>query len=872
MNLLNGLTDKEVIEKRKKYGNNIIDVTNEDTFFRLLLESLADPIIRILLIALGIKIIFFLKDFDWYEMIGILIAIFIASFISTISEYGSNKAFHSLEKEASKINSKVLRNGKIKEIPQEEIVVDDIVILSSGDKIPADGIIIEGSLEVDESMLNGETKEVHKYPRALKQTKENFLYRGTSIYNGDAKMKVTKVGNDTYYGQMTKELTVPSSPSPLKIRLNNLANFISKLGMIGALLASISYLFSKIIINNNFNISLIISTITNYRLIFSYILQALTISVTIIVVSVPEGLPMMITLVLSSNMKRMLKNNVLVRKLVGIETSGNLNILFTDKTGTLTKGKLEVISLVTGNLKNYSSLEEIHNTKYKQDLIDNLIYNNESIYEEKNNKVIGGNITDKSILEFSKIKKRNDVKILNKVPFASINKYSLITITKDDKTKTLIKGAPEIILKNCDLYYDETGTKKIFKNKDKLINEINAVTNNGIRVIALAVKETTSVDINNMIFQGLLYIKDEVRKEAIEGIKLVTKAKIQTVMVTGDNINTAKSIAKEIGLITRPNDIVITSDELNKLTDSELMKIIPNLKVVARALPKDKSRLVKISQELNLVVGMTGDGVNDAIALKKADVGFSMGSGTSVAKEASDIVILDDNFISISKAILYGRTIFKSIRKFIIFQLTVNLCAVSISIIGPFIGVSSPVTVVQMLWINMVMDTLAGLAFSYEPPLLEYMEEEPKKKEENIINKYMLNEILVTGTYSSLLCLIFLKSDFIHSFFRTSENNIYLLTAFFGLFIFMSIFNCFNARTHRLNILANLIKNKVFLIIIIFVLIVQLILIYFGGEVFRTTGLSIKELWITMLISMTVVPFDFLRKIILKKSGYIGGV
>ena len=248
MNLLNGLTDKEVIEKRKKYGNNIIDVTNEDTFFRLLLESLADPIIRILLIALGIKIIFFLKDFDWYEMIGILIAIFIASFISTISEYGSNKAFHSLEKEASKINSKVLRNGKIKEIPQEEIVVDDIVILSSGDKIPADGIIIEGSLEVDESMLNGETKEVHKYPRALKQTKENLLYRGTSIYNGDAKMKVTKVGNDTYYGQMTKELTVPSSPSPLKIRLNNLANFISKLGMIGALLASISYLFSKILI------------------------------------------------------------------------------------------------------------------------------------------------------------------------------------------------------------------------------------------------------------------------------------------------------------------------------------------------------------------------------------------------------------------------------------------------------------------------------------------------------------------------------------------------------------------------------------------------------------------------------------------------
>lgn len=871
---MNGLTDKEVIEKRKKYGTNKIDVTNHDTFLKLLLESLADPIIRILLIALGIKIIFLIGDFDWYETIGIVIAIFIASFISTISEYGSSKAFETLEKESSKIKCRVKRNNKIEEIDIEEVVIDDIVLLSSGDKVCADGILIDGDLEVDESMLNGESKEVYKRKclNIQNPTKENILYRGTVIYNGEAKMLVTKVGNNTFYGNMTKELTTKSEPSPLKIRLSNLANFISKLGYIGAILVALSYLFSKIVIANNFDLSQILSTITNFKLLFAYILHALTLSVTIVVVSVPEGLPMMITLVLSSNMKRMLNHNVLVRKLVGIETSGNLNILYTDKTGTLTKGKLEVINLMLGNNNNYDNINNLKDTKYKSLLIDNLIYNNESIYDEETNSIIGGNITDKSLLEFIKIKKREDVQIINKVSFNSQNKYSLVVIEKDKSNIKLVKGAPEIILNHCDLYYDEFGNKKIFKNKNTINKEISKMTNNGIRILALATSDKNTKDLNNLIFQGLVFIKDEVRKEAKEGVKLVTKAGIQTVMITGDNLNTAVSIAKEVGILTNDKDIVLTSSELNKLSDKELKEKIPNLKVVARALPQDKSRLVKLSQEIDLITGMTGDGVNDAIALKKADVGFAMGSGTSVAKEASDIIILDDNFLSISKAILYGRTIFKSIRKFIIFQLTINLCAVSISIIGPFIGVSSPVTVVQMLWINMVMDTLAGLAFSCEPPLLEYMEEPPKKKSENIINKYMLNEILITGLYSSILCLVFLKSNWINNFYRPDIDNKYLLTAFFTLFIFISIFNCFNARTHRLNILSKLIRNKIFLAIIIFIALVQILLIYYGGTIFRTTGLTLKELWITILISLSVIPIDILRKIILKKINYPLGV
>jgi len=339
-------------------------------------------------------------------------------------------------------------------------------------------------------------------------------------------------------------------------------------------------------------------------------------------------------------------------------------------------------------------------------------------------------------------------------------------------------------------------------------------------------------------------------------------------MITGDNIDTARSIAKEVG-IYKEGDLILTSDELNKLSDEELKNKLMNISVVARSLPTDKSRLVRISQELNLVVGMTGDGVNDAPALKKADVGFSMGSGTEVAKEASDIVILDDNFLSISKAILFGRTIFKSIRKFIILQLTINLCALSLSIIGPFINIEMPITVIQMLWINMVMDTLAGLAFSFEPPLKEYMNEYPKKKDEAIVNRYMINQIFLTGIYSSLICILFLKLPIIKSFYRSEE---YLYTAFFGLFIFIDIFNSLSARTHRLNILANILKNKMFIIIMGFIVLVQIFLIYYGGSLFRTTGLSLFEFEVMILFALTVIPFDSIRKLILKKKGLKYGV
>ncbi len=577
---------------------------------------------------------------------------------------------------------------------------------------------------------------------------------------------------------------------------------------------------------------------------------------------------MMITLVLSSNMKRMLKSNVLVRKLTGIETAGNINVLFTDKTGTITKGILEVIKVSDALGYCYTSSEKLKTNKKLYNLMHMAsVINNSAVYSS--NEIIGGNITDRALLKFFK-PYNNEYKKISSIPFSSINKYSMTSVSIMGKEINLVKGAPEIIISKSSHYY-ENGRKVGFFHSDKVLKMVNDNAKKGIRVLALATSNKSD-KLENLCLIGFVYIKDEIRPEAIEGLKLISSAGISTIMITGDNIQTAKIIGQESGLITSNNDIVMTSKEFNLKTDEEIKKILPNLKVLARCLPQDKSRLIKISQSAGLVVGMTGDGVNDAPALKKADVGFSMGSGTEVAKEASDIVILDDNLLSISNAVLYGRTIFKSIRKFIIFQLTVNLCAVSISVIGPFIGVETPVTVIQMLWINMVMDTLAGLAFSFEPALKEYMYEKPKKKDEQIINTYMKEEIFVTGTYSALLCILFLKLPIIHNIFRDGANNEYLMTAFFGLFIFMGIFNCFNARTHRLNLLSNILKNKAFLLVILFILIVQVYLIYYGGSTFRTYGLNLFEFEVMVMLAFTVVPVDWCRKLFLRKKGIIGGV
>lgn len=852
-----GLTNEEVVKSRLEFGTNELDVKKQKKFLNLLLESLGDPIIKILLIALAVKTIFLFKDFDFYETIGIFIAILLATFISTISEYGSEKAFNKLQEDSLKLKSKVRRDDSIQEIFINEIVKNDIVLLETGDKIPADGVLLKGYLEVDESMLNGETKEAKKYSLVGEIKDNNKLYRGTTIYSGYGEMQVLNIGTSTLYGKIALELTEKEPTSPLKSRLVDLAKIISKIGYIGALLVTLAYLYSKIVISNNYDLVLIKETITNFRLMADYLIYSLTLSVTIIVVAVPEGLPMMITLVLSSNMKKMLKENVLVRKLVGIETAGNINVLLTDKTGTLTKGKLEVISILDSNLKEL----KINDVKSNKLYFDNMYYNNDSCFNDQT-EVVGGNITDKAILKYIGLSPTLKKNIVNKKHFDSTSKYSSASL--NDKTLiTYFKGASEVLIPKCSKYLVNNQERTLI-NKNFIEEKIKEITKKGIRVLVMAYKKGNE-ELSNLVFLGLILLKDELRDEAKQGVSLIKSASIKVVMITGDSKETAKNIAKEVGILDNENDLVLTSKELNELSDNELLEKLDNLKVISRALPSDKTRLVKLYQKKDLIVGMTGDGVNDAPALKNADVGFSMGSGSEVSKEASDIIILDNNILSISKAILYGRTIFKSIRKFIIYQLSVNATALILSIIGPFIGVTTPITIVQMLWLNMIMDTLSALAFSYEPALLEYMMEPPKKKNEKIINSYMYNEIILTAIYSSLLCILFLKLPIVHEYFRTNNNNKYLMTAYFAMFIFIGIFNSFNARTYRINIFSNILKNKIYLIIISLIIIVQIYLIYFGGDLFRTYGLTAKEFLIILLISLSVWPVDGIRKIILKK-------
>lgn len=878
---IRGLSEKEVNRSKELYGDNHFVQHKKHSFFKEFLANFGDPIIKILLIALVVNIFITIRDFNWYESIGIAIAILISTFVSTLSEYGSESAFEKLQEDALRTNCRVKRASGLMELPITEVVVGDYVLLQAGDRIPADGTIISGEIYVDQSPLNGESKEVVKSPKTAPQDNslgsefddKSKLFRGCIVCSGEAVMLIKRVGHDTFYGKLAHEVQEDSRESPLKVRLGKLAETISSFGYIGAALVAFADLFNAIVIANSFNMTAIMASVSAPKEILEYVIHALTLAISVIVVAIPEGLPLMITVVLSSNMKRMLKDNVLVRKLVGIETSGNLNILFTDKTGTLTKGKLKVKSFITGDGAKHDSFSSIQRKSIGKLLKISSMYNTGASVSLKGGKAyaIGGNSTERALLEFvmDDMSRQENIKIVKNIPFSSINKYSIARVS-GDLNATLIKGAPELILPYCSHFFDENGMKRDFCYMNRLKTIMKEMTTSAERLLAIAVSDG-SVDskacFNNLTLVGIVGIRDEIRRDAVKAIRQVNNAGIQVVMITGDNKETAYAIAREMGLITANQDsAILTSDALKTMSDSEIKAMLPTLRVIARAIPSDKSRLVKLSQELGMVAGMTGDGINDAPALKKADVGFAMGSGTEVAKEASDIVILDDNFLSISKAILYGRTIFKSIRKFIIFQLTINLCAVGISIIGPFIGINSPITVLQMLWVNMVMDTLAGLAFAGEAPLKEYMDEPPKQRDEPIINPYMYNQIFITGSYVTFLCILFLKLPMISEMYNHGTGNEFFMTAFFAMFIFTGVFNSFNARTTRLKLLAHIWRNKGFMVIMLFVTVVQLLIIYCGGSVFRTTGLTLSELQFVLTLSFTVVPFDLIRKIVIGTS------
>lgn len=904
-----GLTDKEVAESKAKYGDNSMTEQAHESFWDKLKGNLGDPMIKILIVALLINVVLSVLGYtgvikegapEWFEPLGIFVAICLATLVSTFSEYRNENAFQKLQEEASRIMVKTYRNGVISEVAINDIVVGDAILLQSGDKIPADGIIIDGDIKVDQSVLNGESREAKKraIPEGWTDTDENTdfdseykVYRGAVVCSGNATMQVTVVGDKSVYGKIASELqTDDDRETPLKVKLGKLADGISKFGYIGGIAIAVAMLAKTILFDTGFNPMEFLAPggVFAWAALLEAVIQAVMLAVIIIVMAVPEGLPLMIAIVSAQNMGKMLKDNVLVRKVAGIETAGSLNILFSDKTGTITKGKLEAINFIDGAVNEYKTFDDIGGKL--GDLLSLSIHKNTlSIIsgEGKERRVLGGNATERAILGYAmNTECKAVVKAVGNIPFNSTNKYSA-TQVEGEYDLSLIKGAPEKILQRCSHYYDKDGKKQPFDMK-QLNAKIDELANRAIRVLAVATSEDalgeeSLPEGNNWTLVGCLGIRDEVRPESVTAIKEVKGAGVQVVMITGDRKETAVAIAKEAGLIDSDSNLMLTSDELAKMSDDDIKAKIKDIRVIARALPTDKSRLVRLAQELDLVAGMTGDGVNDSPALKKADVGFAMGGGTEVAKEASDIVILDDNFNSIDRAILYGRTIFNSIRKFIVFQLTINVAAVLVSFICPLIGVANPLSVIQILWVNLVMDTLAALAFGGEPALERFMKEMPKRRNEPIISKYMMSEIIVGAGWTFILSVVmlilgsfpsgsptsyleqwgFLRDDMAAGF---AEQHAILHTAYFAFFIFIAVFNAFNARTDRMNLFDNLGKNKGFLTVFGIIAVVQILMTYLGRGILSGWGLTFTEWLVVLIPAISIIPIDLIRKAIVNAS------
>lgn len=866
--MIKGLNKDQVEQSRKLHGDNIIHEAEQETFWDKFKGAFDDAMIKLLLVIAAIMAIMAVMGYaEFGEIIGIVISVLLVTGISAKTEIASDNEYRKLKDSTKKEVCKVHRDGKVVEVEINELVVGDLVILQSGDKIPADGYLYQGELRVDNSALNGEAEECRKVAvsdfKAYKElamtadvTGDTFvdahsLFRGAVVFNGEGIMEITKVGMKTMMGAMAEDMADDEVESPLKVKLAKLASQISMFGYIGSVVIALALLAHKVVIAGGFADYFANGGV----MVFKDVLEAIMLAVVIVVMAVPEGLPLMIAIVLMRNTAKMLQNNVLVRKPIGIETAGSLNILFSDKTGTITKGELEVVEFFDGNLKDsYKDGSKI------KEMMALCIGKNTGSMFDANGKVIGGNATDKALLNFltqAEMNKLEDLNVEKSQGFNSANKYSASQLSG----KTVYKGAPERLLTKATKMLDENGNV-VAIDKKKINDKIDRLAERAMRVLSFAYSESELIEDtlpDDLVMVGFVGIRDDVRPEAKQAIKEVQNAGVQVVMITGDRKETAVAIAKEAGLLNSKSDVALTSEELNKMSDKEVKAILPNLKVIARALPTDKSRMVKLAQELNLVCGMTGDGVNDAPALKRADVGFAMGSGTDVAKEAGAIVILDDNFKSIENAILYGRTIYNNILKFIKFQLTINVGAVAVCAIAPFFGIEEPLKITHILWINLVMDGLGALALGSEPALKKYMLEKPKSRTQSIVSAKMMNQILFAGAWVAVLSFAFLKAPFFINMFANTEEH---MTAYFSMFVLCAVFNGFNVRSNTINIFEHIKENMSFLKVMGVIVIVQAALTLVGGELFSCTPITVKHWLVIIAMAFTIIPVDMIRKVI----------
>lgn len=867
-----GLTDQEVLQSREKHGVNLLTPPKRPSLLKLYLEKFEDPVVRVLLVAAVFSLIISIIENEYAETIGIIAAILLATGIGFYFEYDANKKFDLLNAVNEETLVKVIRNGRIQEIPRKDVVVGDIVVLETGEEIPADGELIEAiSLQVNESNLTGEpvinktTVEADFDEEATYAS--NLVMRGTTVVDGHGSMKVLRVGDATEIGKVARQSTEQSTePTPLNIQLTKLANLIGKIGFTVAGLAFLIFFIKDVVLYFDFGA---LNGWHDWLPVLERTLKYFMMAVTLIVVAVPEGLPMSVTLSLALNMRRMLATNNLVRKMHACETMGAITVICTDKTGTLTQNLMQVHEPNFYGLKDGGKLADDDISKL---IAEGISANSTAFLEEtgEGEKPKGvGNPTEVALLLWLNGQNRNYLElreraqVLDQLTFSTERKF-MATLVKSPligKKVLYIKGAPEIVLGKCKEVILDGRRVDSVEYRSTVEAQLLSYQNMAMRTLGFAFRIVEDnepddcvalVSENNLNFLGVVAISDPIRPDVPAAVAKCQSAGIGIKIVTGDTPGTATEIARQIGL-WKPEDTErnrITGVAFAELSDEEALNRVMDLKIMSRARPTDKQRLVQLLQQKGAVVAVTGDGTNDAPALNHAQVGLSMGTGTSVAKEASDITLLDDSFNSIGTAVMWGRSLYKNIQRFIVFQLTINFVALLIVLLGSIVGTELPLTVTQMLWVNLIMDTFAALALASIPPSETVMNDKPRRSTDFIISKAMRQNIFGVGTVFLVVLMAMIY------YFTNADGGMTVqrLTVFFTFFVMLQFWNLFNARVFGTTDSAfkGLAKSYGMELIVLAILGGQFLIVQFGGAVFRTEPLD-WQTWLIIIGSSSLV-------------------
>lgn len=869
---INGLTTNGVEENIKNHGTNKLSEAKQDTILDMFKDAFSDICIIVLLIALGIKVVLTIAgrfvpsmsgENDIVEIVSILMAIFLATGFSVLSDYRNQKRSSALQEEYGKTYAKVMRNGVLESILTSDITMHDVVLLQSGDKVPVDGLVISGKIKVSQAALNGESRDEDKIPtdsfdeeKSTDYSSAHKVFMGSVVTSGEAYMVATVIGDLSELGKINQSLNESDEDDrkdATTLKLEKLVGQIGKLGTFCGVLAGILLVACSLFRG---------TTAVNAAAIIGLVAEAIMLGASILIMAIPEGLALIVSLIQSMNSENMYKHSILVSHKDAFADSAFLNILFSDKTGTITQGKLSLVEFILGNGNVVSELAT-------KELIDSITINNLSKVSSEG-VAIGSNNMDRALLTYAinngyDGKTQDESKIKELSGFDSEKKCAIAELV--DGT-VLWKGATENIINDITHYTDDKGNEKSFgkAEREKLQAKMIEQSSRAMKLLSVVIikdKKKTLV--------AVLCLRDDVRPDAIETVKTLTEAGIQVVMVTGDMKETAVAIAKEAGiLLDESTDIVLTHEELEKISDAELKKKLPNLRVVSRAKPLDKKRLVSIAQEIGSVCGMTGDGVNDAPALKQADCGFAMGDGTAVAQEAGDVVILNNSLTSIKDCVLNARTMMKSISKFLIFQLIVNVSTLLMNVLAPILGWTEPFSIVEILWINLIMDTLAALAFGAEPVLDRYMNEKPVPREANILTRYIKSAIGVSSVFITLGSILILEDigGIVTMFtpITCEDTELYKKTFMFAFFIYSIIFNSLNTRSEKFNLFEHIGENKKFILVMGTIFVLQTVIIEIGGSVFGTTMLTPETLIVSMLLASCIIPVDIIRKCFTKSK------